>query len=114
MRSLASLPVAGRRVAVLGDMLELGDEADAEHVAIGALVAELGVDVLVAVGDQADQLADGARGTRVTVLTVPDPAMAPAAVADAVRSGDAVLVKASRAVGLERVVAALTRAGGAA
>jgi UDP-N-acetylmuramoyl-tripeptide--D-alanyl-D-alanine ligase len=107
VRSLARLPVTGRRVAVLGEMLELGDEADAEHVAIGALAAEVGLDVLVAVGDRAEQLADGARGTRVAVLMVPDPAAASAVVSGEVREGDAVLVKASRAVGLERVAEAL-------
>lgn len=109
LRALAALPVSGRRIAVLGEMLELGDDRDAEHRALGALAAEVGVDVLVAVGAVADLLADGARGTRAAVMTLADPSTVPAVVAAEVQPGDAVLVKASRAVGLERVAEALTQ-----
>jgi UDP-N-acetylmuramoyl-tripeptide--D-alanyl-D-alanine ligase len=93
-------------------MLELGEQSAAEHVAIGALAAAEGIDVLIAVGNQADHLATGARGGRVSVLTVADPESASELVAHEVRAGDAVLVKASRAVGLERVADDLARGEG--
>jgi UDP-N-acetylmuramoyl-tripeptide--D-alanyl-D-alanine ligase len=113
VRSLARLDVPGRRVAVLGEMLELGDRSDAEHEAIGALAASSGIDVLIAVGRQSERLAAGARGGHVAVLTVPNPDDASSVVAGEVRRGDAVLVKASRAVGLERVAESLTTGEGA-
>ncbi|MEX0664597.1 MAG: UDP-N-acetylmuramoyl-tripeptide--D-alanyl-D-alanine ligase [Acidimicrobiia bacterium] len=103
VRSLAALDVPGRRVAVLGEMLELGTESDHEHMALGALAAEMGIDAVVAVGRPAPQIAAGARGGRVIVTTVADPVEASAFVAGEVHAGDAVLVKASRAIGLERV-----------
>lgn len=114
VRSLARLPVSGRRVAVLGEMLELGEQSDAEHAALGALAAASGIDLLVAVGTRAESMVEGARGSGLTVLTVADPAAAPGVVAGEVRIGDAVLVKASRAIGLERVAEALARRGAAA
>lgn len=107
VRALARLRVSGRHVAVLGDMLELGEHGDDAHDAIGALAAEAGVDLLVAVGDRREQLAEGARRAHVAVVTAPDAAAAARVVVEHVRTGDAVLVKASRAVGLERVAEAL-------
>ncbi|MFZ0141662.1 MAG: UDP-N-acetylmuramoyl-tripeptide--D-alanyl-D-alanine ligase [Aeromicrobium sp.] len=93
-----------RMVAVLGEMLELGDGSHAAHVEVGRLAAELGVDRVVAVGAGAAGIAEGAaeRGTAV------------ADVNEAVRllsawltPADVVLVKASRGVRLERVTEAL-------
>lgn len=109
IRSLARLPVRGRRIAVLGEMLELGDQSRDEHAAIGALAAAEGIDLLVAVGECAEQLADGARTGNLTVVIAADADAAARIVADELHAGDAVLVKASRAVGLERVAAALTQ-----
>ena len=109
VRSLAHLRVGGRRVAVLGEMLELGPDAAAEHEAIGALAGAAGIDLLVAVGEPASALAAGARGTALVVRAVPDAAAATAPLADQVRPGDAVLVKASRAVGLEHVADELVK-----
>jgi UDP-N-acetylmuramoyl-tripeptide--D-alanyl-D-alanine ligase len=108
VRALARLRAPGRHVAVLGDMLELGIHGDEAHDSIGALAAEMGVDLLVAVGERREQLAAAARRARVTVVTAPDAATAARAVADAVHPGDAVLVKASRAVGLEIVTETLS------
>ncbi len=118
MRSFARLPAAGRRIAVLGEMLELGDCAAAEHEALGRLAGELGFDAVVAVGAGAAALATGARTAGVhDVVETDAPADALAAVVELAGRGDAVLVKASRAVGLEVVADALlagaadTRAG---
>ena len=113
LRSLARLDVPGRRVAVLGEMLELGDQSDEQHEAIGALTAAAGIDVLIAVGRQSERMAAGASGSDVSIVTVADPNDASEVVVGAVRRGDAVLVKASRAVGLERVAEALAAGDGA-
>jgi UDP-N-acetylmuramoyl-tripeptide--D-alanyl-D-alanine ligase len=97
-------------MAVLGEMRELGDEADAAHHDIGRMAVECGVEVLVVVGEEARALSVGARAAghgSVEVIEVSDPAAAVDAIADRAREGDAVLVKASRAIGLERVAAAL-------
>lgn len=115
LHALADLEVAGRRIAVLGEMAELGALAAPEHQAVGALAARLGIDVVVVVGGVATApLASAARAAGATTVTVEDPAAAGPAVAALLAPGDAVLVKASRVVGLERVAESLLewRAGG--
>lgn len=110
LRSFARLPVTGRRLAVLGEMRELGAEAEAAHRETGRIAVECGVEVLVVVGDEARALGAGARAAArggVEVVHVVDVAAAVEAIASRAREGDGVLVKASRAVGLERVVDAL-------
>jgi UDP-N-acetylmuramoyl-tripeptide--D-alanyl-D-alanine ligase len=103
-----------RRFAVLGEMLELGDHARAEHERIGRLAVESGIDFVIAVGAGAQPIAEGARGAGGDkVVEVDDADGALAEVSEHARAGDAVLVKASRAVGLERVAEALTAGVGA-
>jgi len=93
-----------RRVAVLGDMAELGEGAPAYHQEIGREAARHGVDALLAVGE----LARGYLGGGVQVTSwAPDAETAAAEAAELVQPGDIVLIKASRAVGLERVAEAL-------
>jgi len=93
----------GRRtVAVLGDMAELGAEASRYHEEVGRAAAELGIDVVIGVGE----LARGYRGSDWAAEA--DEAVA--LVRSIVRPGDAVLVKGSRAVGLEVVAEALAGA----
>jgi murE/murF fusion protein len=98
LRMLAERAVGadGARVAVLGDMLELGRSAAAEHATIGALARELGVRVF-ALGDHAAALGE----------PVADPHAAAQRALAATRPGDWLLVKASRGMRLERVVAAM-------
>jgi len=98
-----------RRVAILGDMAELGPGAPAFHHEIGEAAAHYGVQVLVAVGDLARRYLDGAAGVPVTRWTADVPA-AVAASQEVVEPGDCVLVKASRAVGLEAVADVLHEA----
>jgi UDP-N-acetylmuramoyl-tripeptide--D-alanyl-D-alanine ligase len=100
-------PSGGRRVAVLGDMLELGAGAEAEHRAVGAYAASSGVDVLVAVGSLSSAAMPDAFGGMSLVAA--DAGAAASAVASLVRPGDIVLVKASRGIGLEKVAEALAR-----
>ena len=107
LEALARVEVPGRRVAVLGEMLELGDLSAPEHAALGDLVGAAAVDALVAVGPEAAPLAEHARAAGVAVTEVPDAATALDAIAGFVHGGDAVLVKGSRAVGLELVAIAL-------
>jgi UDP-N-acetylmuramoyl-tripeptide--D-alanyl-D-alanine ligase len=99
-------PCGGRRVAVLGDMLELGEGEAEAHRAIGAYAASSGVDVLVAVGPLSAQM-PGPFGGESHVVA--DAAEAAELAASIVRPGDVVLVKASRGIGLETVAEALAR-----
>ena len=103
---LADRAGARRRVAVLGEMAELGPGAPVFHREIGEEAVRHGADVLVAVGDLARSYLDGAAGVPVTRWS-PDARSAVAVVDEVVEPGDCVLVKASRAVGLEVVAEAL-------
>ncbi|HWT26162.1 MAG TPA: UDP-N-acetylmuramoyl-tripeptide--D-alanyl-D-alanine ligase, partial [Solirubrobacteraceae bacterium] len=107
---LATHETEGRRVAVLGDMLELGPGEAEHHRDIGAYAAGAGVEVLVAVGPRAAAMVGPFGGEARAV----GDAMEAAAVArDLVAPGDVVLVKGSRGVGLEVVAEALrAEAGG--
>ncbi|HEV8627626.1 MAG TPA: UDP-N-acetylmuramoyl-tripeptide--D-alanyl-D-alanine ligase [Acidimicrobiia bacterium] len=95
----------GRRFAVLGPMAELGPLSAAEHQRLGKLVAAAGVELLVTVN--AAQLAEGASAAGAEAVEVTSPQAAVATLTPHLRAGDAVLVKASRVVGLERVADAL-------
>jgi UDP-N-acetylmuramoyl-tripeptide--D-alanyl-D-alanine ligase len=94
-----------RRVAILGDMAELGRTGPDYHREVGEAAAELAIDELLAVGGLARGYLDGGVPGR-WVANVHD---ALRELDEVVRPGDAVLVKASRAMGLEAVAAALTR-----
>jgi UDP-N-acetylmuramoyl-tripeptide--D-alanyl-D-alanine ligase len=95
-----------RRVVILGDMAELGCRGPAYHVAIGAAAAELGVQALVAIGPLARGYVEGAVGIDPAVWA-PTLEEGLEAAARIVEPGDCVLVKGSRAMGLEAVVEAL-------
>jgi UDP-N-acetylmuramoyl-tripeptide--D-alanyl-D-alanine ligase len=97
----------GRRVAVLGDMLELGPQAAEFHAEVGRYASARGVDVLVTVGPLS---ADTAAAFDGEVHSVADAGEAAALVGELVAPGDTVLVKASRGIGLEVVAKALAGA----
>lgn len=98
---------AGRRaVAVLGDMAELGEEAPAYHREVGRAAAELGIGALVAVGPLARGYVEGGAGIGV-VRWMPGLDEGLEAVREILRPGDCVLVKASRAMGLEALAESL-------
>ncbi|MHB8840183.1 MAG: UDP-N-acetylmuramoyl-tripeptide--D-alanyl-D-alanine ligase [Candidatus Aquicultor sp.] len=102
----------GRHVAVLGDMLELGPVSNEAHKEIGELVASLGINILVAVGIESQSMAESAIKNGMNpkaVVTCPDAATAAQLLKQLIASGDVVLVKASRGVGLEVVVRALVK-----
>lgn len=108
LRTFMMLPCSGRRVVVLGDMLELGAHAEALHREVGRHVAELAPDLVFAVGqDTRAYVADEAvrRGYPPGQIHLFDsPAQAAAALSEAVSAGDAVLLKASRGMRLERIL----------
>ncbi|MDQ2939818.1 MAG: UDP-N-acetylmuramoyl-tripeptide--D-alanyl-D-alanine ligase [Actinomycetota bacterium] len=96
---LGSLRVDGRRIAVLGEMAELGSEAPGHHREVGAHAREAGVDLLVGVGEAARDYAPD--------QLVADSTEAAELLAPLLGSGDTVLVKGSRAAGLELVAETL-------
>jgi UDP-N-acetylmuramoyl-tripeptide--D-alanyl-D-alanine ligase len=105
LETLRELADGGRRIAVLGEMAEQGVHAEAAHAEIGRLAAESGVDLLCVVGEKAQRLAEAAREAGLAqVREFTDCQIAADTVAEVVRPGDWVLVKASRVARLERVV----------
>lgn len=114
LRSLAAMRGRGRTVAVVGEMRELGADSAAEHRAVGALAAELGIDVLVTVGPGAEPVADGfARApdrqaaARREVHRTADADAAHALLRDQLGDGDVALLKSSRDSGLRHLGDAL-------
>jgi UDP-N-acetylmuramoyl-tripeptide--D-alanyl-D-alanine ligase len=113
LQTLHDLPCAGRRVAVLGDMAELGEQTSAAHREVGRRAAELRVAKLVTVGKMAHQTAEAARAAGLKeVCEFADVASVSRAVKGLVRAGDMVLLKASRVAGFERVGDALRNKNG--
>ena len=98
-----------RAIAVLGCMRELGPESEAAHIALGRSAAAGELDLLITVGELAGLIADGARDTWPTVRIerAADRDEAITIVEREIRSGDAVLVKASRSMELEVIVDSL-------
>ena len=112
LRSLASLRGTSRGVAVLGDMGELGEKADEAHRAAGRLVAELGLDLLFALGPRAELTARGALEAGMAAERVHvggDHDELGESLRRVLRGNDWVLVKGSRSMRMERVVEALAR-----
>ena len=108
LQVLSELPCNGRRLAVLGDMAELGAASAAAHAEVGRLAAAWGVGQLFAVGKMAGGLAAAARGAGLNrVFEFEDVDAAAGAVKNFTKAGDVVLLKASRVLRLERVAEVL-------
>jgi UDP-N-acetylmuramoyl-tripeptide--D-alanyl-D-alanine ligase len=105
--ALMAMP-AERHVVIAGEMLELGNEATALHAACGQRMAECGVSVVVGVRGVAESLVKAALEGGVEAVFVSDAEAAGEWMQKNVRVGDAVLLKASRGVRLERALAGLT------
>jgi UDP-N-acetylmuramoyl-tripeptide--D-alanyl-D-alanine ligase len=98
-------PDARRRIVVAGEMLELGDESRKMHFETGKSLADAGIDVLIAVRGDAEQLAEGARTAgKADVIFAPDADSAAPILSAMLREGDAVLVKGSRGVRCEKII----------
>jgi UDP-N-acetylmuramoyl-tripeptide--D-alanyl-D-alanine ligase len=109
LQTLHEFPCRGRRIAVLGDMAELGVHSAAAHSEIGSKTVELGVSELVTVGKMAALIAQAARAAGLRHVTeCNNVAEATAILKQLTREGDVILVKASRVTGLERLSESLT------
>ncbi|HEX4824649.1 MAG TPA: UDP-N-acetylmuramoyl-tripeptide--D-alanyl-D-alanine ligase [Candidatus Polarisedimenticolaceae bacterium] len=114
LATLAASTPPGRRVLVMGDMLELGPEAPEFHRSSGELAARSGVALVVGVGPLARHAVEAARRAGVDAQGADDAAQAARLVPPLVRPGDLVVVKGSRGVKLELVVEALVARQGEA
>ena len=97
---------ATRRIAVLGEMRELGDKSEELHAAIAAPLLASKADAVILVGKQMGALADAIRG-RIEFLHVDNVALAHDVLAPMIAAGDVILIKGSNGVGLSALVAAL-------
>jgi UDP-N-acetylmuramoyl-tripeptide--D-alanyl-D-alanine ligase len=114
LKTFSELPCTGRRWAVLGDMAELGEATEEAHREVGRAAVQLGIGPIVAVGRRSDTTL--AASGRDADRAFGDAEPAARLLLDELRSGDAVLVKASRSSALDRVVDRLLqelRPGGA-
>jgi UDP-N-acetylmuramoyl-tripeptide--D-alanyl-D-alanine ligase len=106
LKTLAAQNVSGRRIAVLGSMRELGAESGDFHAALAEPIAEARIDYAILVGEEMGALAK-ALGQKVKMTHVPDAASALDPLREAVRPGDAILVKGSNSIGLAALVEAM-------
>ncbi len=107
LRALKARPCRGRRVAILGDMLELGAESERWHRGVGVEVARLRLDGLITVGLQARFIAEEAMSGGMaagTVVVCRNAAEAAAALRDRFHPGDCVLLKGSRGMKMESLL----------
>lgn len=109
LETLNGLTVGGRKVAVLGDMLELGRFSVAEHERVGTLVASVAT-VLVTVGVRAHKIAEAAKQTGFSdkqIYSFDSSEQAAPALIKLVEPGDVILVKASQGIRAEKIVKSL-------
>lgn len=114
LRAMAEISITGRRFAVLGEMRELGAAAEEGHRSVGRVAAECRVDVLLLVGEGVEAIGEGARQAGAPpprIERFAEAAEAAAFLRVHAARGDAVLIKASRGVALERVEAAWLQPG---
>lgn len=103
---LSKIPSQGRRIAILGDMLELGENRDRAHKDLGKYAGAHNVDILIGVGALAEMILSGA-GNGVAKYYFADHIDCIAALRNLVQTGDVILVKGSHGIHLEKVVEAL-------
>ena len=106
--SMAGMP--GRKVCILGDMLELGSETEALHRSVGDYAARGGVALVVGCGPLGRHIAGGARDAGAEALWFETRDALIEQLDGIVRPGDCVLVKASHSMAFEKIVEALTKA----
>ena len=110
IKTFASLTAPGRKILVLGDMLELGDQSERLHQEVGAALSCGEFDLVCVVGAQAPSILEGAARHGLEekkTLRYENAARCAAELPALLRDDDAVLLKASRAIGLEKVVDAV-------
>jgi UDP-N-acetylmuramoyl-tripeptide--D-alanyl-D-alanine ligase len=105
LRTLVELDAEGKRIAVLGEMRELGAESERRHREIGEAAATLGVDQLITIGDAAELIAEGARTAGLDkVSSARSTSEAAKLLSEMAEPGDLVLIKGSRAARTEEVI----------
>jgi UDP-N-acetylmuramoyl-tripeptide--D-alanyl-D-alanine ligase len=105
LRTLVELDTEGKRIAVLGEMRELGSESERGHREIGETAAMLGVDQLITIGDAAELIAEGARTAGLDkVSSARSTSEAAKLLGEIAEPGDLVLIKGSRAARTEQVI----------
>jgi UDP-N-acetylmuramoyl-tripeptide--D-alanyl-D-alanine ligase len=105
LRTLVELDADGKRIAVLGEMRELGSESECGHREVGETAATLGVDQLITIGNAAELIAEGARiGGLNKVLSARSTGEAAKLLGEIAEPGDLVLIKGSRAARTEEVI----------
>jgi len=105
LRTLVELDADGKRIAVLGEMRELGSESERGHREVGETAATLDVNQLITIGDTAELIAEGARTAGLQkVLSARSTAEAANLLGKIARPGDLVLIKGSRAARTEEVI----------
>jgi UDP-N-acetylmuramoyl-tripeptide--D-alanyl-D-alanine ligase len=105
LRTLVELDAEGKRIAVLGEMRELGTESERGHREVGETAATLGVDRLITIGDTAELIAEGARSAGLNkVSSARSTGEAAKLLGDIAEPGDLVLIKGSRAARTEKVI----------
>src|SRR5437899_11389325 len=105
LRTLVELDAEGKRIAVLGEMRELGAESARAHREVGETAATLGVNQLITIGDAAELIAEGARKSGLDkVLSARSTGEAAKLLGEIAEPGDLVLIKGSRAARTEEVI----------
>ena len=105
LRTVAKLPVKGRRIAALGYMGELGEQSISGHERVGSAAAENGFDFLIAVGERAKPIASASfRAGLDRTRVVATQAEAADALAEFLEPGDLLLVKGSRSAAMDRII----------
>ncbi|MBN1553193.1 MAG: UDP-N-acetylmuramoyl-tripeptide--D-alanyl-D-alanine ligase [Phycisphaerae bacterium] len=107
---LSSMP-GKRRVMIVGDMLELGEQSDQYHAAVGEKIAGLKIGCIIAVGDRARALADAAEQAGAKTRAFPTRQDVLEALGELLAPGDVVLLKGSRATGMETLIPVIETIG---
>ena len=103
--SIDALSLAqGRKVCVLGDMLELGDSSRVKHLSVGRYASDKDIDLIIAVGRQAEAIAEGSSENGSETAYFEDQESLIEKIGYLIKEGDTVLVKASRGMHLEKTV----------
>ena len=107
LRTLVELDADGKRIAVLGEMKELGSESELAHQEIGETAAAFGIDRLITIGDMAEAIARAARASGLENTTVVrSTSEAAELLGQIAKPGDLILVKGSRSARTEQVIEA--------
>ena len=109
--SVLAATAGSRRVAILGDMYELGDDSESWHRQVGEAAAEKGIDLVVAIGENAKAIAEGAKVKKGAgeVVHFAEKAEFIESLNTYIKKGDVVLVKASRGMHMEEIVNAIVK-----